>query len=249
MLVRSLTAIAPLSFSGVAQADLVAYFPIDSSTDSSNFLDDVIDDPTHNIQDGTTAQAGGTIIFNAFRGGDVLSTVEGHRYLAGTQDIDLTEGFTWSAWVNIASSNIADAGADVILGTRDGGTWHKIDRQGISNWNGTEITYSDLSDDTWHHIAYTGDTTERSFWIDGVKVDNDTSLGTLTFDLNFEIGGDDRFGEYVTGLYDDIAIWDERLSDERIIALSNGAPVVPEPTTFAVLAAGGLLLVGRRRRA
>jgi hypothetical protein len=63
-----------------AQAALVAYFPVNASTDSSSFLDDVIDDPTHGVSDGILANNSGvSIIFDATRGGDVLKTVQGHR--------------------------------------------------------------------------------------------------------------------------------------------------------------------------
>ena len=220
----------------LSHATLVAYFPVDSATDSSNFLDDIIDDPTHGTTNGTSANNNASIIFDAFRGGDVLSTVEGHRFSAGTQDIDLTLGFTWSLWVKVNSSNLSDSGADVIIGTRQGNAtatsttaWHKMDLGGISAWNGSELTYTNLADDTWHHIAYTGDTTSREIWIDGVMVKSDTSIVVNTIARNLEIGGSSQFSEDVTGLYDDIAIWNEKLSNNRIIELAAGASVIELP--------------------
>lgn len=257
MLNKALLSVGAIVLAGSAQGALVAYFPINSATDSSTFLDDVIDDPTHLVTDATSSNQNGSIVFDATRGGDVLSTVEGHRYLAGKQDIDLTEGFTWSLWVKISSSNLTDTGADVIIGTRQGGAtqtsttaWHKLDLGGISAWNGTELTYTNLADDTWHHIAYTGDTTGRAIWIDGILVDTDTTIVVNTIDRNLEIGGSSQFSEDVTGLIDDIAIWNERLADSQIIALAAGAPVIPipEPGSLALLGLGGLLVASRRRR-
>ncbi len=231
-----LTAALTLAGACSAGANLVAYFPVNAATDSSTFLDDIIDDPAHGTSNGTSTNNNASIIFDAFRGGDVLSTVEGHRYSAGTQSIDLTLGFTWSLWVKINSSNLTDAGADVIIGTRQGSAtqdsttaWHKMDLGGISAWNGSELTYTNLADNTWHHIAYTGDTTGREIWIDGVLVDTDTSIVVNTIARNLEIGGSSQFSEDVTGLYDDIAIWNERLSSNRIIELAAGAPVIPIP--------------------
>ncbi|MFK7788681.1 MAG: hypothetical protein AB8C95_04180, partial [Phycisphaeraceae bacterium] len=177
-------AVASLTIAHTGNAALVAYFPVDSVTDTSTFLNDTIDDATHGVSDGTTTNTGASIIADVTRGGDVLSTVEGHRYTAGSQDINLADGFTWSLWVKVNSSNLTDTGADVIIGTRgnpSGGTWHKLDLAGISAWNGSELTYTNLADDTWHHLAYTGDATERSIWIAGVKIDSDTSLADSTY--------------------------------------------------------------------
>lgn len=187
-------------------------------------------------------------------GGDVLSTIDGHRLTAGTQGIDLSVGFAWSLWVNVASSNTSDTGADSIIGTRatSGGAWHKMDLAGISNWNGGGITYTSLADDTWHHIVYTGDSTGLQMFIDGTSVGTDLTVPTSTFDGKMEIGGTSQFSEDVTGLYDDIAIYNVRLTPTQVTALAGGASpasVIPEPSTFSLL---GLALTGlcfsRRRK-
>ena len=237
-----------------SQAALVAYFPIDSATDTSTFLNDTIDDASHGVTDGiatgSAAATGGTIEFNAFRNGDVLNTADNHRYLAGTQDIDLTQGFAWSLWVNIASTEIAEAGADSIIGTRQevSGTWHKMDLASTGNWNGG-VGYTTLADDTWHHVVYTGDTTSLQMYIDGTLVATDSTVPVNTFNGNMEIGGTARFTEDVTGLYDDIAIYNQKLTQEQVTALFQGADptTIPEPST-AIIGAFGLLALLRRKR-
>lgn len=238
--------------------DLVAYFPVDSSTDSSNFLDDVIDDASHGTADGSTTSNLGAIVFDATRDGDVLSTVQGHHYDAGTQDIDLSDGFTWSFWVKSDSVANADSGADVIIGSRSG-SWNKVQPGGT---NATarffDHTY-DISDDTWYHVAYTGSTAANAsgelseFWIDGVKVSTDSN-GTFNNlqveNTVLEIGGASQFSEEWTGLLDDIAIWERVLSDNDIKALAAGASIIaPTPAALpAGLALIGLVAARRRRR-
>ncbi|PXA03385.1 hypothetical protein DDZ13_11860 [Coraliomargarita sinensis] len=240
-------------------AELVAYFPIDSTTDTSTFIDDVIDDATHAISDGTGNNNTGSIVFDSTRGGDVISTVQGHRYSAGTQDIDLTEGFTWSFWFKSPSLDFHDSDSsngDTIIGTRSdsGQTWHKVQPKSVERWS----SFGGYSVDTgnWHHVAYTGAGTGASatfnLWVDGVNVATDTGAtfdSLATYNNNFEIGGSGKFSEDVQGLIDDIAVWNEVLSDQRIIDLSNGAAVVPEPSTLALIGLASLALFIRRLRA
>lgn len=223
-----------------ADAALVAHFPVNSATDSATFLNDVIDNAAHGVTDGTTTGsgssaggiAGSAIVANAFRGGDVVSTIEGHRYRAGTQDIDLNIGFSWSLWVNVNASNITDAGADSIIGTRNGSAtggsgnpWHKIDLTVTNNWHGATPgsgSYVTLADSTWHFLTYVGDTATRQLFKDGVLIatDNNLTVGhNNTFNGVMEIGGTSNFSEDITGFYDDIAIWNERLTADETLSL------------------------------
>jgi len=241
---KLLSVIAGTAFVGSAQAGLVAHFPVNSATDSSTFLDDVVDDATHGVADGTSSNEDGSIVFDATRGGDVLQTVQGHRFTAGTQDIDLSEGFGWSLWFKSPSANfnIDDAGADVIIGSRNG-IWNKVQPTGTERF--FDLGGYNIDDGAWHHIAYVGDSTDGgAIWIDGVQVATDATPfnGTQTVNDVMEIGGSSRFSEDATGFMDEIRIFDHRLSESEIQALA-----IPEPSSLALLGLGGLLIARRRR--
>ncbi|MFK7852338.1 MAG: LamG domain-containing protein [Akkermansiaceae bacterium] len=256
LLILSLLSVSVASVYGAGlipyNPNLVAYYPISTTTDTGNFIDDVIDYSGHGAQDGTTGQSGGTILLDPIRGGDVVATVQGHRFTAGIQDINLAEGFTWSLWVKSDSAANADGGADVIIGSR-AGIWNKVQANGTARF--FDHSYN-IDDDTWHHIAYTGRSTGLNteiseFWIDGVKVSTDSngSFGNNQIELTaLQIGGANSFSEDWTGLIDDIAIFNTVLSDERIQEIAAGASVViPEPSTALLGALGALVLLHRRR--
>jgi len=79
-----------------AHADLVAYWPLNDGAPgtpvSATGADDVIDDPNHGASDATAQGFNDTWEVDPQRG-IVLSTKEGSRLRAGTQDIDLAKGF------------------------------------------------------------------------------------------------------------------------------------------------------------
>ena len=234
-----------LSCGQFARADLVAYWPLNDGADGDAVTgaDDVIDAGTF-YQDAVVQGTGGTWFDDPDRG-IVFSTGEDDRLNLGTQGIDRNNGFTWSFWGNIASSNIADAGADVIIGTRGGNPWHKIDVQSISNWAG--INYptgsSFLADDTWHHHAYVGDATSVRFYRDGVLVGEDFTTSSMTYNGNFELGGSSQFSEDITGLLSEVAVWDHALGEARIQELAaGGSVVIPEPSSLLLFGLGMVLI-------
>jgi hypothetical protein len=234
-----LAATAATAFAGLsAQATLVAYFPLNEGTPGSiaNTLDDVIDDPTHGVTDATSNNDDGMWVNDPTRG-VVLSTVNGNRFSAGTQDVDLAEGFTWALWVksdSVANRAIADGGtdpngADVIIGSRNG-TWNKVQPSKTERW--FTLTGYDIDDDTWHHIAYTGDAaTGAAFYVDGVEVATAATPfnGIQSINDVMEIGGSSRFTEDWAGLMSDIGIWNERLDAATILGIANGDPILGGP--------------------
>lgn len=221
----------------------VAYWPMRDGTPgqtvptgTGNAAANVID-IANTFVNGTVNNTNSTWEADPLRG-VVWSTTEGNRINAGTQGIDLANGFTWSLWVNVATSNITDPGADCIIGTRSG--WHKIDLTSISNWNGqvpSSGTYPNLARSEWIHLAYVGHSSfGRRFYVDGQLVASNATTTTATFNNALEIGGTSQFSEDVTGLYSDVAIWNQALTLEQITDLANGANIIAD-VTAPVLAA------------
>ena len=151
-----------------------------------------------------------------------------HRYRAGTQDIDLAVGFSWSLWFKAASADVNknDPGADVIIGSRNG-IWNKVQPTGTQRY--FDLRGYDIDDGEWHHIAYTGDNVVGGAQIDGVKIASDATPFNNVQIVNdvFEIG-DRLVSPKMSMPLDDIGVWNEVLSDEIIIGLANGDPIVPE---------------------
>lgn len=127
---------------------------------------------------------------------------------AGTQDINLADGFTWSLWFRSTGDqdNNNEGGADVIIGSRNG-IWNKVQptlAQRFFNLSGY-----DVDDGDWHHMAYTGNSTVGgAMWIDGIRVATDATPHNNVQIVNdvFEIGGSSRFSEDAAGFIDDVAI-------------------------------------------
>lgn len=242
--------------SATSQGSLVAYFPLDGVDGAAvSEIVPTIDDPVHPVTNGLANNNAATWVNDATRG-SVLNSPDGNRFLAGTQGIDLTEGFTWSFWARIDSATSA---SDVIIGTRNG-SWHKItSASGVDGTGFVDFAYpggTNLADDTWHHFGYVGTdngtgnagTVSVTLYIDGVAVGTDTTAASLTYNGQMEIGGSTRFSEYATVLLDDIAIYNNALSEAEIQALAAGAPVIPEPSSFVLLGLGLAGLAGFRRR-
>ena len=137
------------------------------------------------------------------------------------------EDFTLAAWVNIPKIS----GAWQIVASKEnrgpvgrnyglfgnintgvihysfttGGTWKSFDAQTV------------VTDGEWHHVAGTYDGSDFKLYIDG-EVDAEVSPGTEpdTHDNVFFIGGCDVGGYWMSGIIDEVVLYDRSLSENEI---------------------------------
>lgn len=93
-----------------------------------------------------------------------------------------------------------------------------------------------IASDEWRHIAFVGDGTGRTIYIDGVEAVRGVAASPLNASaFFFNIGGGGVFddvtvnGNYFNGLIDDVAVWDVSMSPQLIAALANGS-ITPGPS-------------------
>jgi len=151
------------------------------------------------------------------------------------------ESYTLSMWVNVAGEgqndlrifsegNTSNSNPLFNMGTHNGGADGSLDfylRQ--SGWDTFGHAYSEQQpfDSTWHHIAFVQSDGARTFYVDGVadaleipdKPEGDWLVN------NTSIGGILRAAasHWVTGLIDDVAIWNRALTESELGELSSSA--------------------------
>lgn len=113
-------------------------------------------------------------------------------------------------------------------------------------------------------LTYSGDGSSAisKSYLNGAPVGTATNATFTNMELSYSAGGQlwqlgtDRNddGRRYTGLVDDLAIWDEALSDAQILAIYDGgllgidaATVIPESSSAILAFLGGLLAFRRRR--
>ena len=138
------------------------------------------------------------------------------------------ESFTWETWINadatqsgndrIISVNKAN-GDNRILFYLDDGVLETYTSSGNVYTNAT--LYTDLADDSWHHLVFThdGSTNANSIYLDGQLVETETKsisdfLATDQWSIGQEFDGGST-GDFFKGKFDEVRIWkDVRTEDE-----------------------------------
>ena len=156
-----------------------------------------------------------------------------------------------------------NAGGTARIGVRygNGNTYYDVDNAGnplpTNTWTHVAVAYDGTTLDL-EGVGATSDGVGLSVYINGVLIDRDGGNGNNgTQSLNttlteFAIGSAINGGSHsiYPGLLDDIQVYDEALSGSQIASLfNNPGTVIPEPSSLALLGAGGLFMLKRRKRA
>jgi hypothetical protein len=176
-------------------------------------------DSSINSNDATNngaAQGVGGKIYNgiSFDGSDDYLNISG--------DLGDPVAMTVSFWFNKPNIN---SGTDYIIDARDNGNWRLLqdstagscsDPLGNICFNGlVEIPSSELSNNTWYHVAITANTTETKIYLNGDLINTGSGL-------NPSLGTDIRIGRryngsnYYQGLLDELVFWDKVLAPSEI---------------------------------
>jgi subtilisin-like proprotein convertase family protein len=157
----------------------------------------------------------------------------------------LTTGMTLEAWVN--PSTVSSAWRDVIYKGDDNyylmGTTTSSSRPALGAIFGAS-TYGEvygtgaLTANVWTHLAGTYDGTTERLYLNGVQVASRAQTGNILTSANpLTIGGDSFYGQYFSGMIDEVRIYNRALSAAEIQTDMNtpvgGTPPVNTAPTIS----------------
>jgi len=147
---------------------------------------------------------------------------------------DLTENnFTVMAWIkttqsgdgNVVASNDTGGGHDFVFGV-DGGNL-LVEADSVNTYPPT------ITDDEWHHIAYTREGSTAFAYTDGELVGTETPSGDQAAQARWSIGQewDSSPSDFYQGLVDDVKIFNHPLTQDEILGamVGTGFPQAGRP--------------------
>lgn len=135
-------------------------------------------------------------------------------------------------------------GGSVLGGDGENRLWIGADDGGLDRWWGSNTV---IQPNTWYFAATTYDplTHNVQIFIDG-QLDRTITLSNgLALTNPLFIGGDDYNDNFFSGSIDEVSIFNKVLSSADLLALYRAGSTVPEPTSFATLAIGLVLISAR----
>jgi hypothetical protein len=181
---------------------------------------------------------------------------------------NVTNAVTVSLWANVSSSNTGannsfyDSSADgyVLFGTAAGISF-KVTNGVTTTQNvratsaGVNVFNTATNTPGFVHILGTYDGATTAIWLNGTKFAGASAAYPSLRAQVANVGADTGANTLMTGVIDDVGVWNRPLSDAEIAYLYNGGagnPIgVPEPAAAAaaaLAAAGGLFATRRPRR-
>ena len=224
---RALLVIVSLSIalaapaSALAAPGLVAAYSMDQGSGTS--LPDISGTGNNGTIAGATWAAGGRFgSALSFNGSSSMVTVP------DSASLDLSVGMTLEAWVRPELGNWRTA----ILKERPGGLAYALYASSDTNRPSTETTAdtrgpSALPTSTWSHLGATYDGATLRLYVNGTQVSSRSLPGTITISSGaLRIGGNTVWGEYFSGLIDEVRIYNRALTAAEIQA-DMATPVTP----------------------
>ncbi|MFI6456848.1 LamG-like jellyroll fold domain-containing protein [Streptosporangium amethystogenes] len=167
----------------------------------------------------------------------------------------LTTGMTLSAWVNpatvanwssVVGKELSAGGVSYLLYAANGDSvpsgWAKVSTPGHATANGL----SPLPVNTWSHLAFTYDGAALRLFVNGQQI-ADTPLSESLIDDGspLHIGGNGIWGEYFSGLIDEVRVYNRAQSATEVQTDMN-TPIGEQapPDTQAPTAPGSLAVTG-----
>src|SRR5262245_44994568 len=189
----------------------------------------------------TSGRFGGALSFNG--NGNLVSVPD-------SNSLDLSVGMTLEAWVRPDQGSWRTA----ILKERPGGLAYALYASSDTNRPSTETTADTrgtaaLPNATWSHLASTYDGATLRLYVNGTQVSSRALPGTITLSSSpLRIGGNSLWGEYFSGLIDEVRIYNRPLTAGEIQTDMN-APVgtvdTEAPTAPSGLTVNGSLTSGQ----
>ena len=166
--------------------------------------------------------------------------------------LDLTTGMTLEAWVKPTSTTgyrtaiLKERGNDLAYGlyASDGGNPRTEAFTGVENTAGGGGA---LPLNTWSHLAATYDGTTLRLYLNGTLAATKTTSGSIPFTSSpLRIGGNAVWGEYFSGLIDEVRVYNRALSATEIgmdmsVAVGSAEPPPADkaPTVSLTAPSGG----------
>jgi chitodextrinase len=228
LVVAGLLGIGTIHAAGGATAGLVAAYSFDQASGTS------VADLSGSGNTATLRNA--TIVAGGKYGGAVsLNGTNATVTVPESATLDLTAGMTIEAWVRPTGFAASQA---LVAKERAGGGFP----YGVELDSGAPAGYvttrsqktargrASLATSTWAFLATTYDGSTVRMYVNGTQVGSKTASGSIaTSTGQLSIGGDSVWGEYFTGLVDNVRIYNRALSTTELAADQSSALGTPTP--------------------
>ncbi|GII85544.1 hypothetical protein Ssi03_35340 [Sphaerisporangium siamense] len=149
----------------------------------------------------------------------------------------LSDGMTVMAWVN---PTVLDNWRQVLMKEFNGGLSYALYASNGSQPNGWAVntggtegsvdSSQNIPTGTWSHLALTYDGSKLAFYLNGTKTGEANLTGALRADGGpLRIGGNSAWGEYFSGLIDEVRVYNRALSASEIQNDKDTAVTAPDP--------------------